>query len=385
MKLLHTSDWHVGKAIRGESRADEHRAVLAEIARIAALEEVDLVIVAGDLFDSSAPSAEAEKIVYRALLDLVETGAQVAVIAGNHDNPRRLEAVAPLLQLGKVHLVAHPTRPDEGGVIELRTRDGIDIRLAMLPFVSKRGIVRARHLMANQAFENAQDYSTRLRLLIELLCKSFLPDTVNLFTTHAFVLGAQSGGGERPAHLIEEYAVTAQSFPNTIGYGALGHLHRPQLIRAPLHYSGSPLQLDFGEVEQIKQVNVVTLEPRLPADVRFVQLKEGRPLRTLTGTLGELETCSVEDDAWLKVIVQGPGRAGLAHTVREMLGSGVVDVRVESPGTATGRRKLDHRTRSPLDVFGEYLRSENIEDRRVRGLFAELLDEESDTSAGFGS
>ncbi len=384
MKLLHTSDWHVGKTIRGASRADEHTAVLAEIAQIAAREEVDLVIVAGDLFDSAAPSAEAERIVYRALLDLADTGAQVAVIAGNHDNPRRLRAVAPLLRLGQIHVVAEPARPDDGGVIGLRTRDSTDVRVSMLPFVSKRGIVRARHLMADQAFENAQNYSQRLRLLIQQLCEPFHGDTVNIFTTHAFVLGGQTGGGERPAHLVEEYAVTAQSFPVSIGYGALGHLHRPQRVLARLHYCGSPLQLDFGEAEQAKQVNIVKLEPRVPADVSAVQLTAGRPLRTLTGTIEELSSVSVEDDAWLKVVVQGPGRAGLAQTVRELLGPGVVDVRVESPGSAARRRRLDHRSRSPHEVFGEYLKHESIEDTRVLDLFGELLDEQSDVSAGVG-
>ena len=385
MKLLHTSDWHVGKTIRGASRADEHTAVLTEIAQVAAREEVDLVIVAGDLFDSAAPSAEAERIVYRALLDLADTGADVAVIAGNHDNPRRLRAVAPLLRLGQVHVVAQPTRPDDGGVIELRAADGADVRLAMLPFVSKRGIVRAKHLMSGQAFENAQKYSERLRLLIERLCEPFHNNTVNLFTTHAFVLGGQTGGGERPAHLVEEYAITAQSFPVTIGYGALGHLHRPQSVRHPLHYCGSPLQLDFGEAEQAKQVNVVTLEPGTPARIETVRLTAGRRLRTLTGTLEELSAVSVHDDAWLKVVVQGPGRAGLAQTVRELLGPGVVDVRVETTAPDARRRNLDHRSRSPQELFGEYLKHENIEDRRVRELFGELLEEQGDVPAGLGS
>ena len=374
MKLLHTSDWHVGKAIRRASRADEHAEVLAEISQIAEREEVDLVIVAGDLFDSSAPTAESERIVYRALLDLAETGAQVAVIAGNHDNALRLQAVAPLLQLGRVHLVAKPTRPEDGGVIELIARDGAAVRLAMLPFVSKRGIVRARHLIANEAFENAQDYSERMRLLIARLCDSFRADTVNLLTAHAFVLGSEAGGGERPAHLVEEYAVTAQSFPVTVSYGALGHLHRPQRVRPALHYCGSPLQLDFGEADQIKQVNIVTLEPGTPADVRSVRLTVGRPLRTLTGTLDELSSMSTDDAAWLKVVVQGPGRAGLAQTVRELLGPGVVDVRVESPGTVGRQRKLDHGSRSPQEVFDEYIEYEGIEDARVSNLFRELLD-----------
>ena len=88
MRILHTSDWHVGKTIRGRSRADEHIAVLAEIAAIASAEDVDLVLVTGDLFDTAAPTAESERIVYRALLDLAATDATVIVLGGNHDNDR---------------------------------------------------------------------------------------------------------------------------------------------------------------------------------------------------------------------------------------------------------------------------------------------------------
>src|ERR671911_2263873 len=95
MRLLHTSDWHVGKAIRGRSRAQEHQAVLAEVAGIADREAVDLVIVAGDVFDTSTPTAESERIVYRALLDLAAGGRPVIVVAGNHDSAPRLQAVAP--------------------------------------------------------------------------------------------------------------------------------------------------------------------------------------------------------------------------------------------------------------------------------------------------
>ena len=95
-KILHTSDWHVGKTIRGHNRSDEHRAVLAEITKVAAEYGVDVVVVAGDLFDTAAPSPESEEIVYSTLLALADTGATVAVISGNHDNAHRLRAVAPL-------------------------------------------------------------------------------------------------------------------------------------------------------------------------------------------------------------------------------------------------------------------------------------------------
>src|SRR5680860_969681 len=114
MRILHTADWHVGRTIRGRSRAAEHLAVLAEITAIARAEAVDLVLVAGDQFDTAAPSPEAERIVYRALLDLAEV-APVVVVGGNHDSAQRLEAVAPLLaacgRLTRCSITACPRRP----------------------------------------------------------------------------------------------------------------------------------------------------------------------------------------------------------------------------------------------------------------------------------
>lgn len=380
MKLLHTSDWHVGKTIRGRSRADEHRAVLAEITELAAEHAVDLVLVAGDLFETAAPSAEAEAIVYRALLELTDTGAEVAVVAGNHDNGRKLEAVAPVFSAaGGVHVLAQPARPDEGGVLGLRTRDGEDVRLAMLPFVSQRGIVRAKDLMDSEAYENAQGYAERMRRVIEALAAGFGSGTVNVFMAHAFVHGGQLGGGERAVHFIDEYALSAQAFPASAGYVALGHVHRPQRIsgRGQVHYCGSPLQLDFGEQQQTKQVNLVEIEPGLPPVVTPLPLSSGRTLRTLSGTLAELDSQrgALADDPWLRVKVREPRRAGLADTVRELLGEGVVDIRVEDSSRPTARTP-SRSGRSPVDLFDEYMAARNVDDDRVRALFAELIDAE---------
>jgi DNA repair protein SbcD/Mre11 len=380
MKLLHTSDWHVGKAIRGNSRADEHRAVLGEIAGIAAANEVDLVVVAGDLFETAAPTPESEEIVYRALLDLAGTGATVAVIAGNHDNARRLRAVAPLLELGRVVLVTEPTRPADGGVRVLASRSGEEVRLALLPFVSQRGIVRAEQLMSTAAFEQAQAYADRMRLLIELMTAGTPGDVVSVLAAHTFVLGAQTGGGERLAHLTEAYGVPGLVFPASAGYVALGHLHRPQRIpgATAIHYCGSPLQLDFGEEAQAKQVNVVELTAGLPARVTTVPLTAGRPLRTLAGTLDQLAAFAdeVDESTWLRVRVRERGRAGLADEVRQLLGPGVVDVLVEAPIDDRGaRERRIAEAHSPQEQFVAYLQSEGVEDPRLEPLFAELYDE----------
>ena len=388
MKLLHTSDWHVGKAIRGHSRSDEHRAVLDEIVSVAAREAVDLVVVAGDLFETAAPTAESEAIVYETFLRLSQV-APVVAISGNHDNPRRLMAVAPLLQLGRVTMVTEPLAPSAGGVIDVEVGAGTGtvttVRLALLPFVSQRGIVRADDLMSDAAFQNAQLYADRMYRVVGALSESFSPETVNVFVGHAFVQGGAAGGGERLAHLADEYSVPTTAFPPTATYVALGHLHRPQVVRGAtaIHYCGSPLQLDFGEEAQAKQVNVVELEPGLPAKVRAVLLDSGRPLRTLVGSLDDLSglaetklvTGSDESDRpWLRVRLQEQARAGLADEVRELLGAGVVDVVIEHDAPVVRpRRRRDGR--SPQELFDEFLAQRSIEDPRLHVGFAQLLED----------
>ncbi|HEY8093749.1 MAG TPA: exonuclease subunit SbcD [Acidimicrobiales bacterium] len=291
MRFLHTGDWHVGKTMRGLSRADEHRDVLGEIAGIAAEEDVDAVLVAGDLFDTAAPSAESEQIVYQALLALAGTGAHVVVVSGNHDNDRRLQAVAPLLELGQVTVAASFRRPDDGGVVEVRSRDGRQrAQVALLPFLSQRWVVRADELMSTAADEQAQAYGERMRHLIGALTAGFTPDNVNVVVAHLFALGGLLGGGEREAQTIFDYGVSATAFPPTAQYVALGHLHRSQVIAGPcpIRYAGSPLQLDFGETSDRKSVMVLEAHPGRPVEARERPLTSGRRLRTLDGSLAEV-------------------------------------------------------------------------------------------------
>ena len=169
MRFLHTGDWHVGKTLRGRSRADEHRAVLKEIAELARDEKVDIVLVAGDLFDSASPTAESEEIVYGALLELARASEWVVVISGNHDNPRRLAAVEPLMRLTNIRVLPSLALPEDGGVIVLQTKVG-DARIAMLPFLSQRLIVKADDLMMRDAFEHVGSYAERAHRIIQSLC-----------------------------------------------------------------------------------------------------------------------------------------------------------------------------------------------------------------------
>jgi exonuclease SbcD len=378
MRILHTSDWHVGKTIRGRSRADEHTAVLGEIAGIAAADAVDLVLVTGDLFDTAAPTAESERIVYRALLDLAATGATVIVLGGNHDNDRRLQAVEPVLDLGRIITRAMVAKADEGGVVEVQSPAGETALVAVVPFLSQRYVVRADELMRGEAATHITAYAERVRLIVEQLCRGFRDDTINLIAAHLFVDGAAMGGGERPAHTVLDYAVAGTAFPGSAHYVALGHLHRAQQVPSPAKawYAGSPLQLDFGETNDEKCVLVVDAAPGKPARVERRPLAAGRRLRTVKGSLAELAGLEAGDD-YLRVVVREPARAGLGDDVRALF-SEAVEVLVEAPEAAGGAEAgaAGRRSgRSPHDLFADYLAERSIDDARVTRLFAELLEE----------
>lgn len=379
MKILHTADWHVGKTVRGHSRADEHRAVLREIVDIVRDRAVDLVIVAGDLFDTASPTPEAEQIVYQALLGLRAAGAQVIVVAGNHDNPNRLLAVAPLFDELAVRVVAQPSAPDNGGVIDVLAADGTTARLALLPFVSQRGIVRADALMEGTGADHALAYADRYQRLAAALASRFVADHVNIIVAHAFVGGGLLGGGERSAHTVLDYFVPATVFPASAQYVALGHLHRAQHLPGPtqIHYSGSPLAMDFSEERDTKVVNLIDAVPGRPAKVEAVPLTTGRRLRTIRGTLDDLVARSgeISEHDYVRAVVQEPARAGLADEVRSLI-PGVVDVVVESPDrVATATERQRRAGRSPHELFAEFCEQRGHDDPRVRALFAELLEE----------
>jgi exonuclease SbcD len=247
-------------------------------------------------------------------------------------------------------------------------------------------MVRAEQLMSNAAFENAQTYADRMRRVLDALCADLSGDRVNLVVGHLFVHGGHTGGGERQAHLADEYGISAVDFPPTAQYVALGHLHRPQqmLGSTAIHYCGSPLQLDFGEARQPKQVNLVELEPGIPAKVRAHPLSAGRTLQTIRGSMADVaaQVEAMDSDAlgnsWFRVRLLEPSRSGLADDVRALLGSAVVDIRVERDGTETTPRRSGGGERSPREMFADYLADRGADDPAVEKRFAQLHDEVHD-------
>jgi exonuclease SbcD len=372
VKILHTSDWHVGRRIRGRDRSEEHRSVLAELVTMASTHDVDLTLVAGDVFDTASPTPIAEEIVWRALLDLSEI-APVVVVAGNHDHPARLDAVAPLLARAGVTMVGAPRGPAEGGVLVL---DDPGVKVALLPFVSRRGIVKAEDVMGSDPDQMSGQYSDRMRRVVAALTDGMSTDTVNLLVTHLTVFDATLGGGERSAHTIFDYAVPAALFPGHLSYVALGHLHRQQKVphASAVWYSGSPLQLDFGEVSDQKGALLVTAEPGKPSSVTELPFQNGRRLMTLTGTLEQvLARAGETEDAYVKVVLHESARVGLADEVRAAIPD-AVEVILDNPGQPRPSVEPRH-SLQPVDAFHRYLTDRSANDPQVEALFAELLEE----------
>src|SRR5258707_4762447 len=199
MRILHTSDWHVGKVLKGRDRHDEHVAVLGSIVRAARDEDVDVVLVAGDLFETAAPSPKAQGLVMRTLMALREDGRLVVAIAGNHDNQALIDAVyRPVLAELGVHVLGTPKRPDSGGTLSLRTpraRRGADIRVGALPFLSHRYAVRAAEVLLHESAEHTLDYSRRVAQLVTLLTGGFTPPRGNAGLARATPLGRRRGRG----------------------------------------------------------------------------------------------------------------------------------------------------------------------------------------------
>jgi exonuclease SbcD len=371
VKILHTSDWHVGRRIRGRDRSDEHRDVLRELVGLADSNHVDLTVVAGDVFDTASPSPVAEHIVWRTLLELSEV-SPVVVVAGNHDNPARLDAVAPLLARAGVSVVGEPRSPAEGGVVSF---EDLGLTVALLPFVSQRGIVKAEDIMMSDPDQHAGQYQERLRRVVDALTSGMTMDTVNVLVSHLTVFGSVQGGGERSAHIFG-YAIPTSLFPGHLSYVALGHLHRQQKMphSSPVWYSGSPLQLDFGEVADQKGALLVHAEPGKPASVTELPLVSGRRLIEMTGTLDQVMARSGEaEGCYARVVLRETARVGLADEVRAAIPT-AVEVVLDNPQTPR-REGPPRRGLAPSEAFARYLDDRDSVDSRVQRLFEELLDE----------
>lgn len=282
MKLLHTSDWHIGRTFHGADLLAEQEAVLGYLADLVAGEAIDAVLVSGDIYDRAVPSAEAVRVATAALARLRAAGAQLIITPGNHDSATRLGAFAEFAAAGGLHL-----RATIGGLAEpvvLADEHG-PVALYGIPYLEPEP---ARHALGvPDARGHTGVLAEAMRRVREDLAAR--PGTRSVVLAHAFVTGGQASESERTIAVGGVEQVPGSVFDG-VDYVALGHLHGPQTLAEHLRYSGSPLAYSFSEARQRKSVWLVDLDADGLADVRRHELPVPRPLGILRGELEHLLT-----------------------------------------------------------------------------------------------
>ncbi|RBY86586.1 exonuclease SbcCD subunit D [Blastococcus sp. TF02A-30] len=280
MRLLHTSDWHIGRTLHGTDLLAEQEQVLSGLADVVTAERVDAVLVAGDVYDRAVPSADATAVLDRVVGRLLRAGAQVVLTPGNHDSARRLGTFSGLLAAAGLHVRAATAALDEP--VLLADEHG-EVAVYGLPYLEPEV---ARHELGLTGGRSHEAVLTAAmdRVRADLFLR---PGARSVVLAHAFVGGGMPSDSERDICVGGVDLVPAPVFDG-VDYVALGHLHRPQTLSPRLRYSGSPLAYSFGEAGQQKQAWLVELDGAGLSGVRPVPLPTPRPLSVLTGELDEL-------------------------------------------------------------------------------------------------
>lgn len=293
MRLLHTSDWHLGLSEHNLDRRPDHDRVLAQIRDIARAERVDAILHTGDLFDKDYPGIDVLKYAWQQLEEL-EAIAPVVVLCGNHDSPKLFELMGLILKNRlRVHFMDFGTlERGSAGVLRIGTVDGEQIVVGAIPFVRHANAVRSFIEEGTQRSTLIYaDFVGRIETRVgEWINAGYDPRRdVRIFAAHLLVADATLSGSEYAFYVERDFATLSQRIP-VADYVAFGHIHKPQEIPNVKHgrYAGSPLPIDFGEKDDQKCVYLVTGKPGRELSITPIALDVGRRLVDIRGTLDEI-------------------------------------------------------------------------------------------------
>jgi DNA repair protein SbcD/Mre11 len=305
MKILHTGDWHLGKTLEGLSRIEEQEEFLEDFIRIVRENDIDLVIIAGDVYDSFNPSAKAEKLFYDTLKRLSENGKTLTlVIAGNHDSPDRLVAAGPLAKDHGIMMMGTPKSTievgeygrhkvvDSGeGFIEIEI-NGEKAVIMAIPFPSEKRLNEVIYQGMDTDIDKLASYEDRMAQLFKQLSMYYRNDTINLMVSHLFITGSEESGSERSIQLGGSYLINSDLLPKEAQYIALGHVHKPQIVGGTLkkaRYAGSPIHYSKREIGFTKSLWKVELKVGEAAIIDQIPLRTYKPI--------EIWSCESIDEA----------------------------------------------------------------------------------------
>ncbi|ERP39407.1 exonuclease SbcCD subunit D C-terminal domain-containing protein [Chitinivibrio alkaliphilus] len=320
MKLLHTSDWHLGRMLYGQKRYEEFEAFLLWLKELLKKEACDGIIIAGDIFDTPTPSNRAQELYYSFLAAISSLCRHIIIIGGNHDSPTFLDAPCALLRSLQIHVVgAAPSQVDDEIICLRDSEDAVEAVVCAVPYLRDRDIrtasaeggddtesLRRRAVSAHYAKVISRGETLRQQ------AGSHVPLIV---TGHLFTAGGTTvdGDGVRELYVGSLDRVSADIFPDTVDYVALGHLHVPQRVqqREHIRYSGSPIPMGFNEAKQEKQVVCLTFtEDSSTPCITTVFVPEFQKLERIRGDVSHIQerlrALSAEKSrAWVEVEYTG--------------------------------------------------------------------------------
>lgn len=362
MKILHTSDWHIGKRLSGRDRLDEQRAALDEIAAICDAEKVDLVLVAGDVFDTFLPSAEAEDAFYSAAKKIAGTDRCMLIISGNHDDNIRLTAATALSEELGIYVYGNAGHipklcggrrvyPVEAGANHIVFRTGEEeVFFNVLPYPNETRLKEDKN-----PDEKFLDKMVRWMNAGQAENKKNLP---SVFLSHLFIAGGSVSEGEREIDLGGARAVPLSALP-PCDYTALGHLHKRQSFKNNVVYSGSILQYAFDEAGTKKSVVLFDIGKEGVKEMRRVELHAGKQLVRLqaNGVSDAAELVRKYPDCYIEltIFLKEPLLASQVRELREA-NPGIVQFLPQVTQEGEGMKGVSLRQLSDSELFRTFYR-----------------------------
>lgn len=405
MRVLHTSDWHLGRLLYAKKRHHEFSAFLNWLLEQVAAQQVEVLLIAGDIFDTNTPGNQAQQLYYGFLARLATTCCRhVVVIGGNHDSPSFLDAPQQLLKALNVHVVGEACDNPADEVIALEQHGELELLVCAVPYLRERDLRKVvedegisdkeqRILQAIAAhYQAAADHANTLRDGRDIP----IIGMGHLFTTGGKL---QEGDGVRDLYVGSLGQVPAQVFPADFDYLALGHLHVPQLVAGHAHmrYSGSPVAMGFGEINQQKHVVIIDFKGRAPS-ISTLNVPVFQAKARLHGNLDELQSqlqqlAATQVDTWVEIDFTGEDNIQdlrqRLDTFTENSNVSILRVRNRSARRQALGRSMSEETLAeltPQDVFNRRLDISEVSDSeraRLTELHQQILREltEEDTHA----
>lgn len=381
MRILHTSDWHIGHRLYERSRIEEHRQFLDWLLKMLQENAVDVLIVSGDIFDTALPSSEATDLYYQFLFRLYrETHACAVITAGNHDSPRNLAAPREFLRMGRIHVVGLAAEPAE--CVFTFPAENPSVAIAAVPYLSENEL---SHISFETEPERADRYRERLKEFYRQCIEGMAPEIPKILMGHLFVHGGTVGDSERNIQIGGATAMQITDFPDDMTYIALGHLHRPHAISGtsyPVQYAGSPIPLRFNEANYSKKVYLLDVPIFGDVGVEEIEIPVFKELCTVTGSFDQVcsEAMSSEwEGTYIQIQLKLDRPAvGISDEIREVFhqhGGEVLSVEVELPVQAAQEEIPIEEMQQPTEIFERFYqeRFDASPDELMTETFNELL------------